>query len=85
MIVFFNLQKKKKFTETTDLANTCADLSMQSLPTGAFSSLAPIQTETELTKKMAHSLPSYLTIHRTEPLFLIKASPKQLESRSNPA
>lgn len=60
MIVFFNLQEKKKFTETTDLANTCADLSMQSLPTGALSSLAPIQTETELTKNGTRSaqLPS---------------------------
>lgn len=51
-LVFFNLKKKKKLTETTDLANTCADLFMQSLATGVFRLLAPIQTETELTQKV---------------------------------
>lgn len=56
---FFNLQKK--FTETTDLANACADLFMQSLATTVFRPLAPIQTETELTQ-MSYSPPSYLPV-----------------------
>jgi len=53
MLVFFNLQKK--FTETTDLANTCADLFMQSLATGVFRPLAPIQTERELAQNVTQS------------------------------
>lgn len=52
-LIFFNLQKK--FTETTDLANTCADLFTQSLATGVFRPLAPIQTETELTQNVMQS------------------------------
>lgn len=52
-LVFFNLQKK--FTETTDLANNCADLFMQSLATRAFSPLTPIQTETELIQNVMQS------------------------------
>lgn len=48
-------QFTKKFTETTDLANTCADLFMQSLVTGIFRPQAPTQTETELTQNIIQS------------------------------
>lgn len=52
-LVHFNLQKK--FTETTNLANTCADLFMQSLVTGVFRPDIPTQTETELTQNIIQS------------------------------
>lgn len=44
----FPLICEKKFTETTDLAKTCADLFLHSPVTGFFRPHTPIHTETEL-------------------------------------
>lgn len=56
----FPLNLPKKVSETIYLASTCADLFMQSLATGGFRLLAPIQTKTRLAQNV--SLPSYLPV-----------------------